>query len=146
MNPEAEKMLIDRGIRPTAVRLLILDKMIETGTAMSQADVERLIETVDKSSVSRTLNAFVDGHLAHRFTGSDGLTLYALCPEWCRCHDPEGPVVDHTHAHFTCERCGRTFCLRNMPLPELQLPDGYRMLSASYLVRGVCPDCSAQGL
>lgn len=148
MNAKAEKMLVERGVRPTAVRLLILDKMLEYGTAVSQTQVEHSLDTVEKSSVSRTLNTFVEAHLAHRFTGPDGVTLYALCPETCRCHASSATDgSEHTHAHFTCEKCGRTFCLRTMPLPGLPLPAGYKMHSVSYLVSGICADCTArQGL
>lgn len=136
-----EQALKQRGIRPTAVRLLILKQMRTVDCAQSQTDIELLLETVDRSTVSRTLSLFVERHLAHSFNGADGRLMYALCPEGCHCHDADDPHSEDRHAHFVCTVCHRTFCLRNMPLPDPQVPDGFNVASASYLLTGICPDC-----
>ena len=48
-----EKVYLDklakRDIKPTAIRLLILKSMMEAGRAVSQLDLETLLDTVDKS-------------------------------------------------------------------------------------------------
>ena len=53
-----EKVYLDklakRDIKPTAIRLLILKSMMEAGRAVSQLDLETLLDTVDKSTISRT--------------------------------------------------------------------------------------------
>ena len=47
-----EKVYLDklakRDIKPTAIRLLILKSMMEAGRAVSQLDLETLLDTVDK--------------------------------------------------------------------------------------------------
>ena len=43
-----------RDIKPTAIRLLILKNMLEVGRAVSLLDLETLLDTVDKSTISRT--------------------------------------------------------------------------------------------
>lgn len=139
-----EEMLSERHIRPTAVRILILRKMAELNCAVSQAQLEELLHTVDKSTISRTLAHFVDKHLAHRFAGSDGVTLYALCPPQCHCHDQENPSIGDMHVHFTCDRCGRTFCMRTLPVPVITLPSGFTVSTANYLLRGICAECAAK--
>lgn len=48
-----EEALEHRGIRPTAVRLMIFKEMRALDCAVSQADIEQRLETVDKSTVSR---------------------------------------------------------------------------------------------
>ena len=52
-----EKVYLDklakRDIKPTAIRLLILKSMMEAGRAVSQLDLETLLDTVDKSTISR---------------------------------------------------------------------------------------------
>lgn len=141
METQLENLLGQRRIRPTAVRLLILRTMAGADCALSQAQIESALSTVDKSSISRTLSLFVSRHLAHRLPGPDGVMLYALCAPGCRCHDEQAPNPDDLHLHFTCEVCHKTYCLRYLPVPRVSLPDGFTFSSASFIVRGICPEC-----
>ena len=54
-----------RDIKPTAIRLLILKNMLEVGRAVSLLDLETLLDTVDKSTISRTIALFLSHHLIH---------------------------------------------------------------------------------
>ena len=47
-------ILKQREIRPTAIRLLILKAMMQFERAFSLLDLENELDTVDKSTVSRT--------------------------------------------------------------------------------------------
>ncbi len=47
--------LARRDIKPTAIRLLILKNMMEVERAVSLLDLETLLDTVDKSTISRTI-------------------------------------------------------------------------------------------
>lgn len=129
---DIEGRLEAHGIRPTAIRIMVLRAMLSENRALSQTDIESLLQTVDRSTVSRTLSVFIEHHLAHSFVGPDGITFYAVCPS-----------AEHSdvHAHFTCLRCRRTTCLRELPVPAVSLPDGYRATAVSYLITGYCPDC-----
>ena len=55
-----EQLLLDklsaRGIKPPALRLLILRTMLHTSQAVSLLDLVDMLETADKSTVSRTLS------------------------------------------------------------------------------------------
>jgi Fur family ferric uptake transcriptional regulator len=46
--------------------------------------------------------------------------------------------------HFYCERCHRTFCINEMPIPPILLPEGYRLHSINYMAKGLCPQCAAE--
>ena len=65
-----EKVYLDklakRDIKPTAIRLLILKSMMEAGRAVSQLDLETLLDTVDKSTISRTITLFLSHHLIQK--------------------------------------------------------------------------------
>ena len=52
-----------RGIKPTAMRLLILRAMLDTNRAVSQHDLEETLQTVDKSTIFRTVMLFMEHHL-----------------------------------------------------------------------------------
>ena len=94
-----------RDIKPTAIRLLILKNMLEVGRAVSLLDLETLLDTVDKSTISRTIALFLSHHLIHSIDDGSGSLKYAVCDNSCNC------VVQDLHSHFYCEKCHRTFCL-----------------------------------
>ena len=75
-----------RDIKPTAIRLLILKNMLEVGRAVSLLDLETLLDTVDKSTISRTIALFLSHHLIHSIDDGSGSLKYATTPvtAWCR--------------------------------------------------------------
>ena len=52
-------------IQPTAIRLLVLRAMMQAGQSVSLADLEDRLDTVDRSSIFRTLTLFLSHHLIH---------------------------------------------------------------------------------
>jgi Fur family ferric uptake transcriptional regulator len=48
------------------------------------------------------------------------------------------------HAHFNCERCGRTFCLQTTQVPLVTLPGNFQVHSINYVLKGLCPECNVQ--
>ena len=82
-----EKVYLDklakRDIKPTAIRLLILKSMMEAGRAVSQLDLETLLDTVDKSTISRTITLFLSHHLIHSIDDGSGSWKYAVCDDSC---------------------------------------------------------------
>lgn len=130
------------GIRPTAIRLLVLDALGTDGRAYSLSELEAKLSTVDKSSVFRALTLFSANALVHCIEDSRGQTRYAPCHDDCRCHEGTGDMADF-HPHFECERCARVWCLRSEHLPVVELPEGFCPRFASYVVKGLCPQCKA---
>ena len=51
--------LVRRGIKPTAIRLLVIKEMMQAERAVSLLDLETLLDTVDKSTISRTIALFL---------------------------------------------------------------------------------------
>ena len=48
-----------RHIKPTATRLLIVREMMRGDETVSLPELERLLPTIDKSTISRTLSLFL---------------------------------------------------------------------------------------
>ena len=130
------RLMEHHGVKPTANRILIAGALSRAGRPMSMGELEDALETVDKSVISRTLSLFREQHLVHVIEdGGDGVR-YELCHSHHDDHD------DDTHVHFHCESCGRTFCLEDIPVPEVAVPDGFKASSVNYMIKGTCPDCS----
>lgn len=125
----------EHGVRPTANRLLIVRQMSAAGRPMSMTELEEALETVDKSIISRTLALLRDHHLVHAIEDGAGIRY-----ELCHSHDDEDD--GDLHAHFYCERCGKTFCLENIPVKAVTLPQGYQVRTVNYLLKGICPECA----
>ena len=48
------------------------------------------------------------------------------------------------HAHFYCEQCQRTTCLPEVDIPEIHLPEGYKLSNVNFMPKGICPECAAK--
>ena len=128
-------LMMHHGVKPTANRIMIANAFVKEHRPLSMSEIEMQLESVDKSVISRTLALFRERHLVHILPdGGDGVR-YELCRSCSDDHD------DDVHIHFYCSRCGKTFCLEDIPIPEVSLPDGYEAESVNYMVTGLCPDC-----
>lgn len=127
-----------RGIKPTATRLLILREMFRGGETVSMPQLEKLLPTIDKSTISRTLSLFLLNRLIHAIDDGSGSLKYNVCDDDCDC------TVEDEHTHFYCERCHRTFCLNQIHVPIVPLPAGFVLNSINYVLKGICPECSNQ--
>lgn len=134
-NVKAEEMLENRGVRITPVRLLILDIIAASTRPVSAQEIEEKLETVDRSSITRTLATFSDHDIIHRISDGSGAQRYELCI------DTTTEKHQDQHAHFHCNRCGKTYCLPDIPLSIPLLPDNYLPESMTCIISGICPAC-----
>ena len=134
---ECETLLASHDIKPTANRIVVVRTLAAAERPMSLSELEYKILSIDKSGIFRTLTLFREHHLVHVIEdGGDGVRY-----ELCYSHDGHHEDDDQ-HVHFFCERCQRTFCLTDTPIPPVALPNGYKALSINYMVKGLCPECA----
>ena len=133
---ELEQKLEARGIKPTAVRLLIFKSMIEYPQAFSLADIEAVLGTVDRSTISRAIMLFHEHLLIHSIDDGSGSMKYSVCNDDCQCS------LNELHVHFTCTRCQRTFFLESISIPPVQLPDKFLLENINFVMKGLCDQCS----
>lgn len=125
-----------RGIKASPVRVLVLRVIKDKKFPMSVQEIESELDTVDRSSITRAMTLFHKAGLVHTIPDGSGSMKY----EYCRQEDP-GTHSDQ-HVHFHCERCGSTQCFTSIPVPAVQLPAGYSATSTTYVVSGLCEECS----
>ena len=138
MTSEAcEKLLSSHAIKPTANRIVVVKALAAAERPMSLSELEYKILSIDKSGVFRALTLFREHHLVHVIEdGADGVRY-----ELCYSHDGH-EHDDDQHVHFFCERCQRTFCISEVPIPAVHLPKGYQLHSINYMAKGLCPECA----
>ncbi len=132
---EAEVHLERREVKPTANRILVLRALADASRPVSLSDLEAQIASMDKSSVFRTLTLFLEKDIVHSFEDGRGVVNYELCPEEEHCdhHD--------AHIHFYCESCHRSYCLENIGPEMVHVPEGFKALAYSFVIKGICPEC-----
>lgn len=134
MEAELSQYLESHGIRPTAVRLLVWEEVHKQSETFSLADMEQWMPHMERSSIFRALKLFADHHLLHTIDDGTGIQKYCVC----RCHNQQ----HINHVHFNCIRCKKTYCLEDYTIPVVQLPEGFIMEDAEYIVKGICEKCS----
>jgi len=117
------------------MRELVLEVLTEHKTAISLPELEKKFEKADKATLYRTLKTFEANKLIHSIDDGSGPVKYALCLEKCSCS------VEDLHVHFHCTKCDKTYCLHEVPVPEINLPKGFSVENVSIVVHGVCANC-----
>lgn len=129
-------LLKDNNLRLTECRKEVITVFIEQQHAVSQPDLEGMLNQYDRVTLYRTLNTFLSKGMIHKVLDDSGLTKYALCAGHCTEHHHADE-----HVHFKCIKCENTVCIDTISVPPITLPDGFTYLDASFLVRGICKRC-----
>lgn len=140
---EIEKTLESKGVRPTAMRILVYKYMAQKETAVALTDIEHAFPSrpsgsgADRTTLYRTLKTFEEKGVVHHIDDGTGVSKYALCEPGCNCD-----LEQDLHLHFHCRNCNGTMCLTEYKLPHINLPQGYIAEDANLVVTGICEKCS----
>ncbi|MCK4536669.1 MAG: transcriptional repressor [Desulfuromonadales bacterium] len=129
--------LIDRGLKATRQREVILEEFLRDGSHLS---IEELYLRVRKknprigyATVYRTLKLFAECGIAEQRQFGDGHTRY------------ESTSVDEHHDHLICTGCGKIIEFEDQHIEELQLKvakqHGFTIERHRLNLFGRCPDC-----
>ncbi|TAG14016.1 MAG: transcriptional repressor [Sphingobacteriia bacterium] len=121
----------------TDARKNILSLFSESGNALAHANIEKQSSAeFDRVTIYRTLQTFVEKGIIHTIPSSDNSVKYALCKDECAAghhHDD--------HIHFICDFCGITYCLDQITVPKIKLPNGFKATQTDLIVSGTCNKC-----
>jgi len=135
---ELEQILKKNNVKPTAMRLLVLQFLLNKKSAISLTDVEEYFVKSDRTTLYRTLKTFVESELAHKIDDGTGITKYALCEENCHCE-----IETDLHLHFHCKLCNETSCLTDHKIPNISLPKNFIAEDVNLVVKGICDKCNS---
>lgn len=141
------RLLSRHGIKPTANRLMVANAIASAERPLCLADIEALLDTVDKSNIFRALTLFRESSIVHTIEDETGSLHYELCQG--HCHDGGEGECDacgidddeDLHVHFYCRSCHKMTCLPSLHIPTMDLPEGYEAKSATFIIKGLCPEC-----
>ena len=128
--------LASHQIKPTAMRLLVLRRLMEAKQTLTLRELEEALAPADRSTIFRTLSLFEQQHVVHVIDDGSGATRYEIC------HGHHTADNDDRHPHFRCINCGRTICLSEQRMPPISLPEGFVSHHSNYIITGLCAECT----
>jgi len=133
-----QKILEKVGIKPTKHRLAVLQVLGTAShplTAQDVFDALQACRTINRVTVYRILESFVEGGVVDKISAGDRSFRYGLAPNE---NHPQ-------HAHFYCRLCGLMACLppESLPLPSQSASSVMPGIVEKYEIRldGVCHQC-----
>jgi Fur family ferric uptake transcriptional regulator len=133
VHPDLPGRIAATGLRATPARVAVMNCLIEARRALTHAEVEQLLgpDAIDRVTLYRTLDSFAEAGLVAKTIGADRVARFV----------PIAPG-DHTrHPHFTCNDCGRLYCLPARAPRGDFVPEGFEVDHVDLNVRGRCPEC-----
>ena len=131
------QLLARHGVRPTVVRLAVLEILGTAPRALRALDILELLRVrrpVNKVTIYRLLDDFTRCGILRRLSLEGRVSHYELACE----HYPP-------HPHFQCHTCREVQCLEPVPLKrmweEIQGPLGNRADHIEVRVAGLCHKC-----
>jgi len=134
---QLEIILENNTIKPTAMRLLVLQFLLNKKVTVSLTNIEEHFDNSDRTTLYRTLKIFVKNGIAHKIDDGTGVAKYALCEENCNCD-----IETDLHLHFHCSNCNETSCLTDYKIPKISVPNGFISENVNLVIKGVCDKCS----
>lgn len=133
---QAHRLLSAAELRCTPGRLAILSVLLNAHKPLSQQQIQIRLsgEHLDRVTIYRALACFVRVGLVHR-AYLQNRTAYYEPPNHCR--------ETQCHPHFTCLKCGSTYCVYGVFLPVVEgLKKGFVVQRQQVRLEGLCPKCS----
>ena len=138
-NERFVRLLRKNKLKVTQPRLSVLHVISDKDTAISQPDLEKLLgNEVDRVTLYRVLATFEEKGILHKIFDLHGTATYALCSTDCDEHHHHDE-----HVHFICSSCNSIYCLDDIKLPKITLPEGYQLNSVGINAVGLCAHCKS---
>jgi len=139
---KALNILVENGLRKTAMRQSVLEIFLDSDIAISQqlieTSLEKQFDKVDRITIYRTLKTFEQKGIIHKAIDGTHTPKYALCVDDCTEHEHHD-----THAHFHCDDCSKTYCIEELEAPKIKAPKGFKVKSTHLVINGLCNDCGS---
>jgi len=139
MNSRIINTLERKNVKPTPMRMLVLEQFFKKPQAHALSTLENELFRSDRITIYRTLKTFVKQGILHTVEDGSGVTKYALCPDKCA-----RELHLDGHPHFSCLKCGDTFCLEkiNFIVPDINM--GLEVREVHISLKGLCASCKSE--
>ena len=137
MSHLVDQVLKENNLSVTLGRKKVLELFLKADCALVFSEIEKKSHSIiDRVTVYRTLQTFLEKGLIHLIPTTDNLTKYALTKG-----NSKRQHIYANHIHFFCSNCNKTICLDEVNTPKIKLRKGYREQSYQLVVTGICANC-----
>jgi Fur family transcriptional regulator, ferric uptake regulator len=139
MNTSIIELLEKHQIRPTPMRMLVLEQLMVLNRHVTLLELETMLFPADRVTIYRTLQTFKKMGLSHTVDSPLHGTMYALCRDGCNLE-----VHKHNHPHFFCTKCQAVTCNTNYTahIEKKESHLKYAIHSVEVSLIGLCPNCN----
>jgi Fur family ferric uptake transcriptional regulator len=132
----ATQLLKDAGIAITHQRIVLLEAILASGCRTNRRRISAAYaKTLNRGTISRILQVFVKKKLLFIIPSSDYNIWYAL--------NKNTITSDGSRKlQFICKRCGDVIYIENIPMPPIDLPEGFTSYKTDTLIKGICCNCN----
>mgnify|MGYP001210654803 CR=1 FL=1 len=134
------QLLKINGLKVTKPRLRVLEVISDKKTAINQPELEKVFGSeIDRVTLYRILSSFEEKGILHKVFDLHGTATFAICSPKCS--------ADHhhdQHVHFICSECNSVFCLDEISVPKINIPNNFSLNSIAINAVGICDSCQAQ--
>lgn len=133
-------LLEAHGLKKTAIRVEILGLFKALPYALAAGDIIARMKTLhDRVTIYRALNSFEEHGILHRASEDAKGVKYAM-----RIDRIPGSTQADGHAHFICDACSNTYCLKGVGVPEIDVSKEYAVRRVDYTLSGICAECDGR--
>lgn len=132
---ENSEMLKSANLKSTKQRRFLINCLRHSDSPLTADEIYSLIkeeDSINLSTVYRTLNALVESNIVIKHTISEGVSVFQLNSE------------HHKHV-LTCKICGKTSFVDICPIAslidEISIQTGYEITGHNLEFLGICPEC-----
>lgn len=134
-NTDMATLLRARNLKATSTRIEVLNAISAHEKAIPYSEIRNALESFDRVTLYRTLNALIENGIIHKAMTNDNDTFYALCSTNCT-----SDSHDHKHIHFKCTSCEAVSCVQSDNLIQLSIP-GHLITDFEIQASGTCNSC-----
>ena len=122
------------GLKVTPVRIRVLEALMTTSVPLSHSELEALLPEANRVTLYRVLDSLSACGLALKAVDARGVFRFS---------GAQSQREHKSHVHFHCTQCGAVFCLDAPPPLPPALPEGFRLDTVAYDIRGFCAHCQS---
>lgn len=139
MNIQIIETLESHQIKPTPMRMLVLEQFYLRPLNLTLKELEELLYPADRITIYRSLQTFVKQGILHTIETASNGSVYALCADNCGPHSHSD-----NHPHFICTTCGQTFCTDDFSyhIKTTAQSKKYHIEKIEVTLKGVCSACN----
>ena len=123
-------------LRTTKHRVKVLSVLELAQRPLTHLEIQQSIpdQRLDRVTLYRILSSLTEASLVHQIQGFDG--IWRFCS-----HDDDTDLCPGGHPHLLCTKCGTMWCMPEVRLQHVDVPEGFKVSHKQMVIVGVCEKC-----